>query len=178
MGWFNDLGRKTTPSDPDGSRHRIGFLGFVVAMLLLITALIIIQANRAEAVVCRGPISGTHDAAAGSPWVRLTASRWCSNSTNNRFATAPSFSRSYGENLSWSFNKWFTTKSSSGIGTAPNGTRNVEWRAQWVAAEFKFCVSGACLHSHPYGVRIWAWANGNYSVREDSRVPFSPLPRP
>lgn len=181
MGWFKELGAKQTIEDRDGRNHHRAFIAFCLAMLVLIGVLIAIQARRADAAtICRGPISAARVAAAGTPWMGLTASRWCgSTGSGARFTTTPNWTRTYGENALWRFNKWFPNASASGTGQAPNGDTNVAYIARWSAAEFVMCVPPLpCIHSYPYGVRIWAWANGNYQVALTSTVPSLPMPRP
>jgi hypothetical protein len=175
--WIMGLGAKQTPSDPDGRKHRLGFWAFIVGMLVLIAVLSVIQANRADAA-CNS-VSGTKASAGGVPSVTSKVS-WCGTSSGAgaRFTSA-SWSRSYRESPAYSFNKWFPTTFASGIAQAPDGDRNVEYRGRWVSAEFKTClIGGACLHSYPHGVRIYAWANGNSTVRLTTAIPFAPMPRP
>jgi hypothetical protein len=192
---LKDLGAKRTPTDPDGSKHRLGFWAFCLAMLVLIAALIVIRADDADAVtpVCRGPFSARSPEAAGTAgidnWFQVNVGRWCGG-TDGAHARwdggAPSFSRSYHEGL-WSFSKWFDTKTQIGYATAPDGDRDVQYKAWWGGAEFKLCVGvgGAQLCEHrTQSVRVWAWANGNYTVKPTradgalNTVPNLPMPRP
>jgi hypothetical protein len=179
MEWLTSLGRKRTPEDPDGRKHRRSFWVFVLAMLVLLTVLIVIRADTANAAICRGPVVERHESAGGGIWIRLTASRWCGTNAGpgSRFLqTGPGWDRDYGENVLWDFNKWFDNSNAHGIGTAPNGDRNVEYKARWIAGEFELRIP-PFGHSYPIGARIWAWANGNYTLRETSAEPNG-MPRP
>jgi hypothetical protein len=183
-----DLGRKRTAKDPDGSKHRLSFAVFVVVMILVIGTLVTIQADRAnaQATGCRGPVVERHESAGGTIWMRLEIDRYCWYRTNPpagipgyRFENLqpPGFERDYGESVAWDFNRWFNNKFYTGVGVAPNGTRNVQFKAYWVAAEWVFRTP-PFMHTYPIGARIWVWANGNYTLRETSRVPDLPMPRP
>jgi hypothetical protein len=174
--WWFDIGKKPTRKDRDGGKHKLTFAIFVAAMILLIGTL---TASRANASVCRGPVVERHESGGGQIWIRLTASRWCgtSSGSGSRFLqTGPGWDRDYGESVLWDFNKWFDTTRAHGFGVAPDGDRNVEYEARWVAGEFVMNVP-PFAHSYPIGARIWTWANGNYTLRETSVEP-SGMPRP
>lgn len=186
--WFNGLGRRRTPEDPDGHNHRVGFFVFCLAMLLLIAVLVSVKADSAKAVttVCKGPVSITNTV--GTYSVTLKTNRWCgardSSGTWRFTSPVPNFYRSYSEGPIWDFNRWFADASQIGIATAPNGTARVAYVARWVAAEFKLCTgvpgtpTHVCYHSTD-GVRIWTWANGNYTLKDNlTAVPYTPMPRP
>jgi hypothetical protein len=184
---LRELGAKRTPTDPTGSKHRLGFVAFCLAMLVLIAALVI-WADGAEAAapVCRGPVSVTNTT--GTYSVTLTTNRWCgardSQGTWRFTSPVPNFDRTYSEGPIWDFNRWFASASQIGIATAPNGTAHVAYVARWVAAEFKLCTgvpgtpTHVCYHSTD-GARIWTWANGNYTLNDGpAGVPRLPMPRP
>jgi hypothetical protein len=152
----------------------------ILVMVLVSGALIATQASRADAAtaICRGPISA-RSAGIYPPGMTLTASRWCGMTGNGaRFTTTPTWTRTYAETAVYHFSKWFPNTSQSGTGTAPNGNTNVAYRARWSSVEFIACLPNCVLHSYPHGVRIWAWANGNYQVAQTSTVPTLPMPRP
>jgi hypothetical protein len=181
---FN-LGAKRTAKDPDGSKHRLTFAVFVTVMVLVIGALAVVKADAARAgtPVCQGPVSLQSQIPRdlgpnGLMSVTLRVNRWCGTGRRSsaRFTTDPVFVRDYTESIAWDFDRWFNNTSSCGYGTAPNGNLNVQFCARWVAAEFQFS-SPPFQHSHPVGVRIWAWANGNYTMRIADDVP-SGMPRP
>jgi hypothetical protein len=182
--WFKGLGRKQTPTDPDGKKHQLGFIAFCLALILVIVVLIAVKADSAEAAIqCRGPVSLTNTV--GTYNVTLKANRWCYARDSQgtwRFTQQTSFSKTYSEGPIWSFVRWFPDKTQIGVATAPNGTAHVAYVARWVAAEFKLCVgvgpAQVCTHSTD-GVRIWIWANGNYTLKDNLHgVPTSPMPRP
>lgn len=176
MNWFTQLGARKTPEDPDGSRHHRGFLGFCTAMLVLIWLVVGITRADAAEVACRGPIAGTKVSVITG--MTLTVSRWCT-ADGHRFVTRPAWTRTYAESPAWHFNKWFPNATQFGRATAPNGDRNVAYVARWSSAEFVSCFPPVpCMHSFPHGVRIWAWANGNYTIHETRTLPVVPLPRP
>lgn len=182
MGFFTELGAKRTAADPTGEKHRLTFRLFILIMVLIVGILIIVRADDARAgTQCRGPVSGTKHAALDDPSVTLKAQRWCgtSDGAGARFTTNPDFVRSYTESLNGHFSKWFDSTNASGTGTAPDGDRNVEYKAKWVAAEFCIdIVPPVCGHTSPWGVRIWAWANGNYTIKITTGTEPSGMPRP
>lgn len=186
--WLIGLGAKRTPTDPDGSKHRRGFWAFVAGMLLLIAVLVFVKSDEASAAapVCRGPVSQTN--VVGTYSVTLTTNRWCGAKDSQgvwRFTSpVPNFQRSYSEGPIWDFSKWFPDASQIGTSTAPNGTPRVAYVARWIAAEFKLCTgvpgtpTHVCYHSTD-GVRIWTWANGNFTLKDNlDSVPKTPMPRP
>lgn len=184
---IKELGVKRTPADPDGHKHRLGFWAFVVGMLLLITVLIIVKGDAAQAGAyrCQGPISGKSPDAASSVdyGVKLTVNRWC-GSPAGWDGGAPGFDRQHFEGPLADWSKWFDTKTQQGTGVAPNGTGGVKYKAIWIAGEHTLCIgigpARVCTH-HTHGVRIWAWANGNYTIKDtNNSIPnvVGGMPRP
>jgi hypothetical protein len=180
--WFTGLGARRTPRDPTGWKHRVTFWVLIVAF---ISPLVTPATEASAAPICRGPISGKSPAAAGfgDHYVKVTANRWCgSTGSGARWdGGAPSFDRIYANGLAWKFVKWFDSKTQTGTTTAPNGNTNVQYKAFWAAAEFQACIgvgpAQVCNH-RTNGVRIWAWANGNYSIVSSTGKPNLPMPRP
>ena len=173
-------GSSADAEGPDRPQHQLAFIVFVLVFLTIFG-----PADRANAATCRGPVSGVSPAAAGfgDHYVKLQTNRWCGTVAGSgaRFTTGPTFGQSYADGLAWKFTKWWDAKTQTGTGTAPNGNTNVAYRARWVAAEFEACigVGPAQLCNHrTNGVRIWAWANGQYTIRASTGRPNLPMPKP